>query len=446
MTAHQQRVGPDHQPTLPNMHSSADSRSRMEPELTRQAELEEEMAKDTASMLTAAAFGPLGAFCFVAPCDCGRGLFARAPLGTGQFICEYGGPRLPLRLQVHGQYVLEVPGTSTVIDGASENSPFECPCSPAIYANHSKTPNARVETWPILKPGPFEVREHMVLVASEPIEAGREIRIDYEDGDCSYWRGQAPAETHWRRLRIRPPPPTADEPVHDRLPELQQAAARKKQLPAVPTAAVPTAAVDPIPWEGPRGGDARLHAIVPLLSVNGRDTNQRAWPLVSTHVPGRSGRECRERWLLVQHQEEHSGWIASSSYSGMSHAQIAAALIEANQKAAHLAAATALAAEQAECSSERCSIYGCTSQLVRCNGRKDVGEAVGCAESSHVICAPCLYRWFASQIELREANGLLPHRRKQCPICRSELRASGGAVRADSDRYVMGLLKVEGTW
>ena len=76
-----------------------------------------------------------------------------------------------------------------VIDGASENSPFECPRSPASYANHAPRPtcNARLETWPVLGPDPLSVRQHMVLVASEPIAAGHEIRIDYEDGlaaDC----------------------------------------------------------------------------------------------------------------------------------------------------------------------------------------------------------------------------------------------------------------------
>ena len=91
-------------------------------------------------------------------------------------VRRYDGPRLPSRLQVRGQYVLQVPGTSFVIDGACENSPYDRECSPAVYANHSRRPNARIESWPVLQPGPLEVREHMMLVAAEPIDAGQEVR------------------------------------------------------------------------------------------------------------------------------------------------------------------------------------------------------------------------------------------------------------------------------
>ena len=83
-----------------------------------------------------------------------------------------------LRPQVRGQYVLQVPGTSFVIDGASENSPFECARSLATYANHSSRPNARIESWPVLRPGALEVRQHMMLVAIEHIESGQEVRIN----------------------------------------------------------------------------------------------------------------------------------------------------------------------------------------------------------------------------------------------------------------------------
>ena len=107
-------------------------------------------ALNVAALLTAAAFGPIGPLSFVAPCNCGLGLYARTHIKPGQFISAYDGPRLPARLQVRGQYVLQVPGTNFVIDGACENSPFECgPRSPAIYANHSRRPNARITTWPV---------------------------------------------------------------------------------------------------------------------------------------------------------------------------------------------------------------------------------------------------------------------------------------------------------
>ena len=74
---------------------------RTEPAHVGQLALEQAAARDTAAHLTAAAFG-LDAFSFVAPCDCGLGLFARVPLRAGQFISEYDGPRLPQRLQVDG--------------------------------------------------------------------------------------------------------------------------------------------------------------------------------------------------------------------------------------------------------------------------------------------------------------------------------------------------------
>ena len=46
------------------------------------------VARDTAAVLTATAYGPIGDFCFVAPCDLDLGLFARAALKAGQFVCE----------------------------------------------------------------------------------------------------------------------------------------------------------------------------------------------------------------------------------------------------------------------------------------------------------------------------------------------------------------------
>ena len=65
-----------------------------------------EAARSTAALLTACSYGPVEPFCFISPrSDCGLGLFARVPLRTGQFIAEYGGPRIPARLQKTGQYV-----------------------------------------------------------------------------------------------------------------------------------------------------------------------------------------------------------------------------------------------------------------------------------------------------------------------------------------------------
>ena len=58
------------------------------------AVLEAYGALGTAALLTAAAFGPMGPWCFVSPSDDDLGLFARVDLVVGQAIGEYGGPRL----------------------------------------------------------------------------------------------------------------------------------------------------------------------------------------------------------------------------------------------------------------------------------------------------------------------------------------------------------------
>ena len=416
------------------------------------ADIARAAARGVASLLTATAFGPLGPLTFVAPCDCDLGLFARVALKAGQFLSEYRGPRLPTRLQVRGQYVLQVPATSFVIDGAGENSPFEVERSPAIYANHSREPNARIESWPALRPGPLEVRQHMMLVATEPIDAGQEIRINYEGGDdASYWDalGHTPSESTWRQVRVDPPPAANEEPVFNRLQELQAAVEVRSEAPPCHVPAV----CSPIPWGGASGGDARLHAIVPLLSANARDINHSAWPLVSTHVPGRSGRECRDRWLVVQDIDEHSGWLQTPATEAVSHAEAAAGMAAAHRAAAAAAAATTRDEssddgddESVSPRHERCCISGCKRQLLTCFGQKRGGGALGCAEDGHHICAPCLYQWLASETSLRAEQGLNPQSRRTCPVCKSELRAAAREVRSDADKYVMGLLKVERTW
>ena len=98
--------------------------------------------------------------------------------------------------------------------------------------------------------------------------------------------------------------------------------------------------------------------------------------------------------------------------------------------------------------SEQCCINLCSHQLLRCFGQKSgVASALGCAEESHVICAPCLERWFASHNLLRQQHGLQPQTRRQCPVCKCDLRAAGSATRADVHaQYRLGLLKVEGSW
>ena len=386
-------------------------------------------ARDSAALLTATAFG-LDAFSFVAPCDCGLGLFARVTLRAGHVICEHNGPRLPKRLHPRGRYVLKVPGTSTVIDGASENSPFECERSPAVYANHSSQPNARLECRPALtQPG----IHRMLIVALEAIEAGQEVRIDYEDseasGETAYWADRPPIETAWRCVRIHPPPPTLEEPSYGKLEE---------SSPEIRT---------PLPWEGHTGGDARLQALVPLFSTStNRQANESAWPLVSTHLLGRSWRECRERWLIIRSTDAHIAGLTHPSTASTSHAEAAAAMAERNRAAAAKAAMEAAGEEMPGEGTARCCILGCTEKLLQCRGLKHVGCAVGRAESWHVLCAPCLGRWFSSQAALRDDSGLSKQTRRTCPVCQAELRTTGSEMRGVADQYAMGLQKVAGTW
>ena len=298
---------------------------RPPPTLLPRAGLELQIARDTAALLTAAALGPLTSCCFVGNSAFGLGLWARTALTAGQALGAYDGPRLPLGMDKRGQCILHIPGTEVIIDGASENSPFELPRCCASYANHSEQPNARLELWPVLRPAACEARQHMVLVASEPIAAGGEIRIDYDSGSKSrshgtkafkakgasstYWggaqQGQPGESLAWRQAHCHPPPPAAEgERLVNGLARLQRAAAASGSDPEAACGGLvhllPGEPVEPLPWEGARGGDARLRVLVPMLSKRlvglkeGKQTS--SWALVATHLPGRTGRECRERW------------------------------------------------------------------------------------------------------------------------------------------------------
>ena len=280
---------------------SADRRETPEaaaPTLLPALQISRDLSVETAALLTASAYGPMNAWCFVMPSQHGCGLYARTGLLPGQAISEYGGPLIPLALLTQGEYAMQIPGTHMVIDGASENSPFTCPTYPAIYANHSCVPNARLEVWPTARPGAFERRQTIVLVADERIPAGHEIRINYESGAGAagqYWGECPPPETRWRTDWAQPPPPAADDPIYDRLLQLQEAAAQGRL--AAPCALLHRAC-EPIPWHGPTGGDARLCAVVPMLT-SGR-SKKPPWEQIATHIPGRGALACRERWQLLE--------------------------------------------------------------------------------------------------------------------------------------------------
>lgn len=183
------------------------------------------------------------------------------------------------------------------IDGNYEHVPYDSPRSVAIYANHSRTPNASVQHWPMRAAPPLGLRDRMWIIALEPIAAGGEIRIDYEGGGASYWgaMGVQPTEGPWRTVRVPTPPPSGDEPVINYLEANQRASG---DLPLPRERSVDGGA--PMPWHGAQAGDARLRWLLPLLESCRRGDagheDKVPWDLVATHVPGRSAAECRSRW------------------------------------------------------------------------------------------------------------------------------------------------------
>ena len=171
---------------------------------------------------------------FIAPSPgCGEGLFARQPIKAGDVVCLYGGAALPTALHQGGAYVVdaEVSHFGAVIDGRGDNSSFSCHEEAGIMANHSGVPNAELTL--AADPLTFVCS----LVALEDIEAGEEIRVDYEpQGGGQFWgEGGAPPETDWHSTRTLPPTRSLS-------------ASRR---PA------------PMRWEEDDGGDARLWKYMP---------------------------------------------------------------------------------------------------------------------------------------------------------------------------------------
>jgi len=261
--------------------------------------IEGTLASSTASLLTYAAYG-LEEWSFVAPTDCGLGLFARDKIQTHQVIGEYAGPRLPGKFLERTTYAFEIPDINEFVDGDGSNSPCSLIDGPAntIFANHSSSkPNAKIEVQD-RKVSAFEVcepRHRFFLVATEPIATGAEIRFDYEAGkqDGSYWEGSPPPDTlAWRNVRLPPPPPSAAEPRFS-----------KETAPGMwadtPPDSLPS--VQPLSWAGPAGGDVRLRRLVPMLfGTSTKWLTVSQWALISTHMRGRSGKECRNRWVQIR--------------------------------------------------------------------------------------------------------------------------------------------------
>jgi hypothetical protein len=231
----------------------------------------------------------------------------------------------------------------------------------ASYVRHSAAPNARLELWPVLRPSTSELRQHLVLVASEDVPAGAEIRVkrrggtaaaeEHDGGGGGHGGGgvaRPESPTRWRAARCPPPAPHPDaEPLVDCLARLQRDAGQRDAGPrgaavqggaaghgkgaeheaghggAPPsswaeellggsfdlggdhiTQLVPGEAPEPpTPWQGACGGDARMRCLVPQLAKEMAKGGP-SWGIVATHLPGRSGRECRDRWLGLCRSEQ----------------------------------------------------------------------------------------------------------------------------------------------
>ena len=275
------------------------SGARPEPTSLPHASLELESARATAALLTSAAYGPASEWAFVTaagtPSGDGQvGLFARQDLKAGQVIGEFGGPRLPVDPHlVDCRGTLRVRGpahTPFFIDGEWRNSLFRGRCSyPVVHARHEAAagqPNAKLEMRAVVEAGPIDLEERVVLLATQDVAAGAEIRYDHEahralgGGGATESRGQqhvrgarGPSSSRWRDVRLLPPPPAgADRAV-------------------TPTGEAEGAEV--LEWEGNGNGDERLRLLVPMLVTEGG----RGWGLVATHLPGRSAVDCQARWF-----------------------------------------------------------------------------------------------------------------------------------------------------
>ena len=233
------------------------------------------------------------------------GLFARIPLKRGDMIGEYEAATAeePAR---SGEFQLRFRNRRWQ-HGDCENSLFDDLPGTRRFANHSREcPNARLESggnWS--DPGHRDPRAHGAR-RLEDIAPGTELRFDYEGGNGGqgYWNimGERPAAGSSRRRAPPPPlpPPPADGAYRNTDPK-RVAAYRPKAKTKGNTAAAAAAAAKanalpaeghadgpPMAWEGARWRRP-LTGARPLLLKN----NPSNWPLISTHIPGRSGKECR---------------------------------------------------------------------------------------------------------------------------------------------------------
>jgi len=77
-------------------------------------------------------------------------------------------------------------------------------------------------------------------------------------------------------------------------------------VPATPQLGAPRRT--PLPWAGRSGGDERLGwlaatGVIESGAMVETANSRRRWAMVSTHLPGRSGAECHDRWERLEARE-----------------------------------------------------------------------------------------------------------------------------------------------
>lgn len=214
-------------------------------------------------------------------------------------------------------------GSGLVVDGAHENTssgpPTGAHFSPAIFANHSGAPNSVMEHWPATDDAP----ERLMLVTTEKVAAGEEIRFDYENGGSrgQYWghdvRPCAPQERKWRSRRVPHPPPSGLSPVvrySARLLKFSRWLASVDRDDAKRTSALePPQAPRPPPRPPPAAWcDTTLRELIAQLEPTDwlhncvlKGTGKASlWGVVATHFPPRSPLECQTRWRHICRTDE----------------------------------------------------------------------------------------------------------------------------------------------
>jgi len=396
-----------------------------EPTLISTREIEAQMARATAAWLTSLAHGgSVGPRAFVADSDCGLGLFARGPLRAGQTVAEYGGPRLPISLLRRGEYALVVTRTETFIDGAWHNADAaRSPYAPATsgyprylatFANHSRRPNARFEERHVCcsfvnrarevtllnrAPSADHVQQRMVLVATEPIDAGSELRVDYEHGGSVYWDALGSAtmsETSWRGVRAPPPPPAdPDDGIEADAPLLPI---------APPLVCAPRQ--PPVPWEGRRGADLQLRLLARTLqhessTLNGAGSlSSASFALIASHLPGRTGAECRERWRHLTSIERAGPPLPALPQNGAHRFPMPSAAAAAVSADAWLAA---------EAGQKRKRLQASDGQRKR---GASCGQCSGCKAPACGRCKPCTTPEMRKRCEFRKCASMLSFSRR----------------------------------